>query len=793
MKIIKQSKDSLLLMERCPASCFEEAYPIGNGSQGAMIYGDPQSDIIGLNDDTLWSGYPRAEEFRGEKKEALDRAKKAVLDGDYIGAEKEISDNFGSYATDTYLPLGDMTVTIEKRAGKVRNYKRSLDLRRAVATVNYNCEGTTYSVTAFASHPDKTIVYRIDAQGRDGKPIPSIALNVGFRSQLYSKTYTESKLLIMEGECPVTSEQCRDWTERTVQYYDDPQKRGVRFMAIADIVTDGRKVDELNTICVKNASYCEIRIFMATSFNGYNKHPFTEGCDYRALCHNMHKALSDKSYSEILKAHIKDHSRFFNRMKLDLGSDNRSSIATSERLRRYEKGGADRALPALLFNFGKYLTVAASREGSQATNLQGIWNSRYMPPWQSNYTVNINTEMNYMPTLAMGLSEMYEPLIRLTKELARTGKITAEQMYGADGWCCHHNTDIWRHTQPVPVEGYPCCFFWNGAGGWLCHHLMEYYEYTLDKGFLEKTAYPVMRESVRFYLSQLVTMDGYRILLPSTSPENRFLDDDQKCSISETAEMTMAILRELFGSYLKVCDILNIDDGVTQTVRDELPRLLPIRISSDGRIMEWYREYPENEVKHRHLSHLYAFYPAHEFDIEEAPELYDACRKTLKVRGDGGMGWSLSWKSCLYARLMDGEKALSFVKKQLKLSTDTGFNNNNGGGVYTNMLCSGPPYQIDANFGTSAAIIEMLLQSDVGTMHLIPALPQEWSNIRVTNLWAKGNRSVSFEVRDGALTELVIKGDKPSCVLVAGEDISDRIIGENSRWSFKIDRQNLSV
>ncbi len=776
MKTLRQSKDSIQLMERRPAACFEEAYPIGNGSQGAMIYGDPQNERISLNDDTLWSGYPRTNEFRGNKKASLDRAKKALFDGDYDGANREISNNFGSYASQTYLPLGDMTVTFDKTDKKIRNYMRCLNFKQAVVTVSYKCGNTYYSVTSFASHPDKTIIYRIEARGADGEPIPEIGLGVSFCSQLYSKTYTVNKTLFMEGECPVTSEQNRDWTEAKVQYFDAPEKRGVRFMAIADIITDGEKLDNLNTISIKNASYCEIRIFMATSFNGYNKHPFTEGRDYKNICKAMRDSISGKSFNEILKTHTKDHSRFFNRTKLDLGSDNRSAVPTSERLRRYEAGESDRALPALLFNFGKYLSVAASRKGSQPTCLQGIWNDKYMPPWQSNYTVNINTEMNYMPTLAMGLDDMYEPLIRLTEELSKAGTVTADRLYGADGWCCHHNTDLWRHTQPVPVLGYPCCFFWNAAGGWLCHHLMEYYEYTLDISFLRKTAYPIMKEAIRFYLSQLVTMNGYRILFPSTSPENMFMVGDSRVSISETAEMTMAIVRELFEDYLKVGELLGIADDITASVKQELPLLLPTRISSDGRIMEWYKEHPEREINHRHVSHLYAFFPGDAYCPDTHPELCAACRRSLAVRGDDGTGWSLAWKASLYARLWDGDKAYEFIKKQLRLTKNTGYDNHFGGGVYTNLFGSCPPFQIDSNFGTPAAMIEMLLQGDMDMLHIMPALPKEWNNIRVSGLRAKGNRKVSFVVRDGILTECRIFGEKPSKILIAGKDSTDLFV-----------------
>lgn len=774
MKNFRQSMDSLKLMEHRSAACFNEAYPIGNGSLGAMIYGDTENERIGLNHDTLWTGYPRTEDFAGDGKKSLDRAKEMLLKGNYLGAEKEISDNFGSYASEAYLPLGELTISMPK-AQKIKQYRRTLDLKKALARVEYKRDNIRYSVASFVSAPDNVIIYRIEAHNGNGDLSDTINLTVGAQSRLYSKTYTENGFLYMEGECPVTSEQNIKRTDRKTQYFDTPKKRGIRFICIADIITDGKKTDMMNSISIRNASFCEIRICIETSFNGYDRHPYTDGRDYRNICSKKCDSLSSKSYDEILRAHVKDHSEYWGRVSLELGSDNKSNIPTSERLRRFECGERDRALPVLLFNFGRYLTIASSRKGSQATNLQGIWNDKYMPPWHSNYTVNINTQMNYWPTLAVGMTEMYEPLIRLIQELAEAGRITADTFYGADGWCCHHNTDIWRHTQPVPVKGYPQCFFWNGSGGWLCRHLYEYYEYTLDRDFLRNTAYPIIREAVKFYLSQLITLDGYRIVFPSTSPENAFLHNGERASISETTEMTMAIVRELFSSYIKVCDILGIKDELGEKVKGELPNLLPPCISSDGRVLEWYGERIEKDKNHRHISHLYAFYPSHCYRPDNAPELCEACSRSLEVRGDGGTGWGLAWKACLYAALGNGKKAYDLIKKQLRLCEDN-TNNSNGGGVYTNMFGSCPPFQIDSNFGTTAAIAEMLLQSDMDTLHIIPAIPDEWDNISVKGLCAKGKRSVSFTVRNGELAECEISGSIPSKIIVAGGDMTDKFI-----------------
>ncbi len=771
MKAIRIAKDSYLLMEKSPAKCFEEAYPIGNGFQGGMIYGDTEKERISLNDDTLWSGYPGQDNFCTDGAASLARAKELLLNGDYHGAHTELKNNFGCYASQSYMPLGELTLTFDKFSQKTGGYRRTLDLTKAVATINYKRGDLMFSVKSFASNPDRTIVYRIEALDKDGKSAHKISLTVGLTSQLYSKAFTNDGLVLLEGECPVTSQQNVARSERKTQYYDEPEKRGMRFLAIADIITDGKKADLLNEISVKDASFCEIRIFSATSFNGYDKHPFTDGSDYKSNCHAYRQKVLNKSFENILKAHIKDHSKFFKRVNLDLGSDNKSGVPTSERMRRFAEGQADRALPALLFNFGRYLTIAGSRKGSQATNLQGIWNDKYAAPWHSNYTININTQMNYFPTLAVGLEEMYEPLIRMITELAESGKETAKVLYDADGWCCHHNTDLWRHTQPV--LGDPCWLFWNASGGWLCHHLKEYYEYTLDKRFLKDIAYPIMKEAAVFYITQLVTMDSYRILFPSTSPENTFSVDGNVVAVSETAEMTMAILRELFKDYLTACEILKIENDFTNTVKKELSMLLPTRISSDGRIMEWFCEHTEVDPKHRHLSHLYAFYPGHSYTPESSPALWEACKKSLEVRGDEGTGWSLAWKTCLWAALGNGDKAYSFLKKQLRLKKNTCCNMPTGGGSYANLFCAHPPFQIDGNFGATAAVAEMLLQSSVDTLHIIPALPTDWKNIRVEGLRAKGNRCVSFVIKDGKLTECIIKGSMPDKILVAGEDMTE--------------------
>ena len=379
---------------------------------------------------------------------------------------------------------------------------------------------------------------------------------------------------------------------------------------------------------------------------------------------------------------------------------------------------------------------------------------------------------------------MYQPLLRLIEEVAESGEETAEKLYGAEGWCCHHNTDLWRHTQPV--AGQATWLFWNGAGGWFCHHLMEYYEYTLDKKFLKEKARPIMEGAAKFYLSQLETKDGYRIIFPSTSPENRFLCEGGTSAVSETTEMTMAIVRELFGNYVKVCDILAVTDETLEKVKEEIPNLMPTMIGSDGRVLEWYGEREEREVHHRHVSHLYSLHPGHAITPEKTPELADACRKTLEVRGDDGTGWSLAWKSNFFARLRDGDHVLSLIKRQLRLQEPMDTVRMGGGGTYPNMFCAHPPFQIDGNFGALSGITEMFLQSETDAVHIIPALPSEFENVGVKGLKAKGNRTVTIKVRDGKLVYCKIKGTLPSRITVRGEDMTGKFTPVSDGWVMKI-------
>lgn len=770
------------------AESWEEAYPLGNGTLGAMVYGKTDCETVELNHDTLWTGYPRPEQWRGDGKASLDRARALIQDRKYAEADAELSCHFGSYASEAYLPMGRLVLHYTDCAEKARHYRRSLNLRDATLSVSYSLGERSFERSVWISAPDRVYMDRTVCKGG------TFSATLTLQSPLASRTYVEQSdylsggrlhrgRIYLEGECCIVSEQNLERTDRSVMYSDDPAQRGIQFLCGAGVLTDGVLRHRGDYIEVEHASCLDIRLNAETSFDGYRRHPYLSGKAYREPCRERLEYLLEQDYDALLDRHIRDYGEYFGRSRIRLGNTLQRDIPTARRIERYAKGEEDPALPALIYHFGRYLTISASRAGSQAMNLQGIWNPHVFAPWHSNYTVNINTQMNYFPTLAFHLPEMYEPLLRLISELADTGRTTARHFYGADGWVCHHNTDLWRHTQPVP--GKAQYLFWNAAGAWLCRHLYEYYEYTLDTEFLRQTAYPVMRESVRFYLSQLEdSEDGWRIVTPSTSPENRYLCENGSSSVSETTEMTMAAVRGLFANYLGACQILGITDDITRAVQKEQPRLRPSMIGENGGILEWYGEHREADPHHRAVSSLYGLYPGTEISPLRTPELAAASRNTLSRRGDDGPGWGIAWKCCMYARLLDGEHANALLKRMIRPCRIKRIVSNLAGGIYSNLFCAHPPFQIDGNFGIAAGIAEMLLQSDTETVHLMPAIPAEWRDIEVTGMLAKGGRTVSYRTEQGKLTFCRIDGNCPQRILVAGADCTANFVDREGAVEF---------
>ncbi len=741
--------------------------PIGNGTLGAMVFFGTDKEKISLNHDKLWSGVPKDYKNNARKgaKESYERAKKLALEEKYFEAQEEIEGNFLDFTTEKYLPLGDILIDFGHEA--YSDYKRELDFESATASVAYKALGKSFERLCFASNPDNVIVYKVS--GERG----SVSFGISFESKLEGTLSVENNTFIYDGVCPGYS--YSDVSKDTeFEYRNGRYTKGISFRSVVKVCADGGSVNIVDGgIRVENANGALIYFTAETNFVSPFVYPELGGKEYKnAALDIIAKALT-KDFDTLYADHAKYFSGLYNRVTLNLGTSGKDDMPTDERLISFMDTKDDKSLYTLLFDFARYMTISASAKGSCAMNLQGIWNDKMSAPWRCNYTVNINTEMNYWPTLPSGLFECHEPLVNLIKTAAKTGKEVAKKYYGARGFVIHHNIDLWGHSSAVyrkAMWGY-----WQGGSGWLSRHLFEEYEYTLDEKFLKKTAYPIIREAALFYIDMLTDIGGGKTaIVPGTSPENNFYNEKGRMtSVAKYSAMMNSIAFETIQNAIKCCDILGINDDFRKEAESALAKIVPLAIGADGRLLEWNGELPEAEITHRHVSHLYALHPA-DMITDKTPKLMEAARKTLDTRGDDGTGWSLGWKINFHARLGDGNRALKLMERQLAfVPSDTEkiqTTNAAKSGTYANLFDAHPPFQIDGNFGFASGIYEMLARVVGDELYLLPALPEKWADGSIEGMRLKGGNILNMAWRDGELCYYEISGKKKLKVWYKGKE-----------------------
>ena len=758
-----------------PAAQWVDALPIGNGRLGAMVFGggasqparvegtggdcaaepvatDPARETLTLNEDTLWSGWPQD----GNNKDAprfLGQIREAVLkQADYHRAD-ELCQHMQGRFSEAYQPAGVLHVDLEHK-GKVEQYSRELDLSQAVAKTRYTVDGVTYERTAFASAPDQAIVLRLTAS----KP-GTLSATVWIDGTLCRKVEAAGSRLLLTGKAASHVAGAGHPESETPVLFSEKTGEGMHFVVAVDVRTDGGSMRmESDRLQVSEATACTIMLTIATGFRGYDQAPDADVAAVRVRAEKDLEAARMRSDAELLRRHTSDHRALFERVSLHLDGGAEATLPTDERLKRFAEA-PDPSLLALYFQYGRYLLIASSRPGAQPANLQGIWNFQVTPPWSSNWTSNINIQMNYWPVETCNLSDCAEPLIRFVEELSQTGRCAAEETYRLPGWVAHHNIDIWRNANPVGLGvGSPTWANWQMSGPWLCAHLYEHYRFTGDREFLRAKAYPLMKGSAEFCLAWLVEDgEGHLTTCPSFSTENNFLaPDGKRAETSAGCTMDIALIRELFANCIAAARELGEDREFAGRLEAARERLTPYRIGKHGQLQEWSVDFDESEPGQRHMSHMYPLYPGGELTPRGTPDLAKAARISLERRlaaGGAYTGWSRAWAIAFWARLGDGDKAWESLCMLMKHSTNR------------NLFDSHPAenssiFQIDGNFGATAAMAEMLVQSHAGAIEFLPALPTAWSEGEVRGLRARDAVGVDLKWAGGKAVEAVLRPER---------------------------------